>query len=160
MEAALCRGCTFIHSASNMSWSRMTVVRRCRCADQTKRRHRAGRQFQHLLQRFRPRKGEARRAKGLFQPRQVGPLVGQHDDQPEATLAVLDEQVLAVQAWDFVVPMAALLHGEEGRVSHGAVLDAQLVQQGEEFVRGRGHGYGTALWLVGAGVMQVVRRRK
>jgi hypothetical protein len=52
------------------------------------------------------------------------------------------------------VPMPTLLDGEEGRVRCGAVLDAQLVQQGEEFVRGRGHGYGTGLWLVAAGVRE------
>jgi hypothetical protein len=30
-------------------------------------------------------------------------------------------------------------------VRHGAALDAQLVQQGEQFIRGRGHGCRTGL---------------
>ena len=75
----------------------------------------------------------------LSQPRQVGALFGGHHDEPDPALAVLDEQVLAMQARDFVVPGAALLDGKDGRVLYGAMLDAQLIQQGEELLRVGGH---------------------
>ena len=44
-----------------------------------------------------------------------------------------------MQARDLVVPGAALLDGKDGRVLYGAMLDAQLIQQGEELVRVGGH---------------------
>jgi hypothetical protein len=63
----------------------------------------------------------------LSQPRQVGALFGGHHDEPDPALVVLDEQVLAMQAGDFVVPGAALLDGKDGRVLYGAMFDAQLI---------------------------------
>jgi hypothetical protein len=66
------------------------------------------------------------------------PFAGCHH-QPGPALAVLDEQVLAVQARDFALQGTALLDGEDGRVVYGAMRDAQLVQQGKKLVGRSGH---------------------
>jgi hypothetical protein len=60
-------------------------------------------------------------------------------DGTSGNLTVLDEQILAMQAWDLVVPGATLLDSKDGRVLYGAVRDAQLVQQGEKFLRSSRH---------------------
>ena len=65
---------------------------------------------------------------GLLKPPQISALVGRHDHQPDAAFAVLDEQVLAVQAGDPVVPGSAFLHREKGRMFDRAVLDGQPVE--------------------------------
>jgi len=54
--------------------------------------------------------------------------VGRHDKEPDTAVAIFDEQVLAVQARDLIVPGPALLHREERRMFHSAVLDAQPVE--------------------------------
>ena len=59
-------------------------------------------------------------------------------------LAVLYEQVLAVQTGDLVMPGPSLLHRKERRMLDRAVLDAQAVEHREE-VGGRcWHGAGFA----------------
>ena len=55
-------------------------------------------------------------------------LVDQHDNEPDTAHAVFDDQVLAVQARDLVVPGPALLHREEPRMFHRDVLDVQPVE--------------------------------
>ena len=62
-----------------------------RVVDQPKRRHRPGRQRQHLLQQVRPGKRETGCTQRLLDPPEVGAFVGWHDDQPDAALSALDK---------------------------------------------------------------------
>jgi hypothetical protein len=44
-----------------------------------------------------------------------------------------------VQTWDFIVPVAAFLDREDGRMRHRAVFDAKLIEVSEKLFRRRAH---------------------
>jgi hypothetical protein len=105
--------------------------------------HRAGLDAKDLAQLLGRAEGQpARRAERLVQALQVDPRLGMRDDEEDAALLVLEEQVLRVKARDFLLDRLRLGDREHRHMLVGPRRDAEALEQGEEVGGRRGQRIG------------------
>jgi hypothetical protein len=109
--------------------------------DRAERCHRAGLDAERLAHEFgRAERKPAAGAEPPVQRLQLDRGVLQRGDEIKRALLVLEEQVLGVAAGDRAAQRLRLLDGEQRRMAHRGVGDAEAVEGGEQLVGGRGHG--------------------
>jgi hypothetical protein len=116
-----------------------------RVVEKRERCHRARLDAERLAQQLgRAERQTPRRADRLVQPLQVDGGLVARDDEEQAALLVLEEQVLGMPARERCLDRPRLRHGEDRRVLRRLGGDAELFEEGEEIGRGGG-GHGGAL---------------
>src|SRR5262249_54719860 len=111
--------------------------------DQSEWRYRSRRDTENFLEDLRPPEGKPRRTTLLLDCVKVRSLIQRQNCQPDSSLFVLHEQILAVKSGNFAKPLPRIISGKHWRMLYRAIGNPKLIEIGIKRIEPGRHGIKT-----------------